>query len=357
MVSARARTGELNSLALLRAELQAGGAVLTDLTDSNPTRHGLLLPEVGEALARAAARTREYQPDPRGLPAAREALAAHFGGSPADYWLTASTSEAYSWLFALLCDPGEAVAIPSPGYPLIEPIARLCGIRAVSYPLHYVPGGWLLDVPRLRETAGGSAVRAAVSVFPGNPTGAFLELPDVGKPQICDEVFAAFGLDGEAPPIPQADFHLNGLSKLLCAPHLKLGWIHAPGLPPGPQSALDTIADSFLSVNQLAAAALAELLQLVPKSVENTRVRLRVNLATAGELFGEPFRVRSCAGGWTALIEAPEPPPLPELMRKWGLFAHPGWFYDLPDTVLAISLLPEPDQFRAGMERLRAALA
>ncbi|MDR0944958.1 MAG: pyridoxal phosphate-dependent aminotransferase, partial [Bifidobacteriaceae bacterium] len=219
--------GRPNQIARERARLAAAGVPVTDLTDSNPTRHGLGSPAVLEAVARAAGRAALYDPSPRGPLPAREALAARYGGHPDDYWLTASTSEAYSWLLQLLTDPGDRVAIPAPGYPLIEPLAALALARTSAYPLYYLhPSGWEHDTGRLAELAAAPAVRAVIAVHPGNPTGAYVEcgarLHEICARTDCalisDEVFRPFTVDRAAAPASLADqgealtFALDGLS-------------------------------------------------------------------------------------------------------------------------------------------------
>jgi aspartate/methionine/tyrosine aminotransferase len=372
--------GTPNSLAVARAELRAAGTEVLDLTDSNPTRHGLTHPGVLEAVQRATARANRYVPDARGPREAREALAGRFGGAPDDYFLTASTSEAYAWLLTLLADPGEAVAIPAPGYPLVEPLARLAVVRTTAYPVNYLhPYGWSTDTTALARVARREQVRGIVVVNPGNPTGAYVaddeRAPLVeaaragGAALISDEVFGPFHLDGRPRTLAGEDrvltFALDGLSKLLCAPQLKLGWIRVSGPHDevaAAAAALETIADTYLSVGAAVALALPDLLALADEAVAATRERLVVNLATARTLLDDGgWRVRRCDGGWTVLVDVPRWLPDDELalhlLREAHLSVHPGWFYDLPTPgALALSLLPEPEAFAEGCRRLRAAV-
>ncbi|MDR1635239.1 MAG: pyridoxal phosphate-dependent aminotransferase [Bifidobacteriaceae bacterium] len=378
-----ARTGQTNELTLERARLERAGRPVTDLTDSNPTHFGLGSQAVSDAVARAAAAARVYQPDPKGPPVAREALAARFGGSPDHYWLTASTSEAYSWLFAVLADPGEQVAAPAPGYPLIDPLARLADLRVREVRWHYLePDGWCLDPMTVKRSAE-LGVKAFVLINPGNPTGAYVDpatrdlfveaCRTARAALISDEVFGPFHLEGRPTTLAGCDqvvtFTLGGLSKLLCAPGLKLGWIRLSG--PNDQvkavgEALDQVADTFLSVNSPVALALPELLELSGPVVERTRRRLEANLTALRQVLGqEPFRVRRCDGGWSGIVDLPREPADPALgadptvwlVRQAGLAVHPGWFYDIADhPALVLSLLPETDDFQDRCHRLRAAL-
>jgi aspartate/methionine/tyrosine aminotransferase len=340
-----------------------------DLTSTNPSAHGLTSPQVGECLARAARRG-AYQPDPRGPLAAREALAARFGRSPDRYWLTASTSEAYAWLFQLLTVPGEAVAAPQPGYPLIEPLARLAGVGVRDYWYHYLDhDGWVLDAATLDPRG---PVRAVVAVNPGNPTGCWAPLDGIGQRAlsagaalVVDQVFQPFALDAEAPagtspPEECLVFTLDGVSKRLAAPGVKLGWI-ALDAPPETAAlvapALDRVADCYLSASQAAAEALPDLLGLEEQTVTRVRERTRGNLAELRRRW--PGRVRRAEAGWTAVADAPAPEPglAVRLLREAGLAVHPGWFYGVPgDKALVLSLLPAPAEFAAGLDALAAAL-
>ncbi|MDR1430642.1 MAG: aminotransferase class I/II-fold pyridoxal phosphate-dependent enzyme, partial [Propionibacteriaceae bacterium] len=312
-----------NEIARLRAEL-AGS--LTDLTDTNPTRHGLSHPRIAEIMARAARDGSEYQPHPRGLRSAREALAGRFGGHPDDFWLTASTSEAYGWLFALLADPGQQVAIPAPGYPLIAPLARLAAVGTRSYRTFYLhPHGWEYDLDSLSSAVAQPQTRALVVVNPNNPTGGYADraaasaiadccqLNDVAL--ICDEVFFESGASGCAGVRMggPGSFSLHGLSKLLAAPQLKLAWIQAPGLPPDLAAGLDQIADSYLSANAIVQQALPELLTLADEVTATLRTRLERNYSAlqaafeAGELHRDVVAV--------VRFQGPNANGMPELHR------------------------------------------
>ena len=371
-----------NPIARRRAELIAAGLELTDLTDTNPTRHGLFDPQILDIIGDHLPRAGRYEPHPRGPWPARAALAERYGGDPDDYWLVSSTSEAYGWLFTLLADPGDSIAIPSPGYPLIEPLAQFHSISTSSYRTFYVhPSGWELDrdsldeilIDKVEDPAFSTTVRAIVAVNPNNPTGAYAEpvIADIaaeyGLPLIADEVFFPFRL-GEGPTPHRLSgnetsltFGLDGLSKLLAAPQLKLGWIRLSGPYSQMQQtaeALDEIADAYLSVNTPVALVLPDLLDLADSSIARITTRLTTNLATARTIFGNT-RIRTTYGGWMMLLDVP---PLMDaddlciaLMDRAGLYVHPGYFYDLPDSTLALSLLPEPPVFEESCRRLGAA--
>ncbi|MCL2668444.1 MAG: pyridoxal phosphate-dependent aminotransferase [Micrococcales bacterium] len=329
-------------------------------------------------LAAALDQVSGYEPDPRGPVAAREALAGRYGGTPDDYWLASSTSLAYTWLLTVTCDPGDAVAVPVPGYPLVEPLARFAGVRTVGYPLFYVhPHGWSVDTDALADVLAAPDVRAVVVVSPGNPTGAYVEpttahlVADLcARHQvtlIADEVFAPFWLDRGSPAPSLADVAddvtvavLDGLSKSLAAPQLKAAWLRLSGADEVFAQALDAVADAYLSVSAPVACALPNLLGLVDDQVPRVRARLAANLATARAVLAAPCRVRRTDGGWSVLVDVPrtrDDDTLATHVLHAGLCAHPGWLYDLPDpATLSLSLLLDPDQFADGCRRLRAVV-
>ena len=350
---------------------------VVDLTDSNPTRHGLTDPAIADVLARHLSEAMSYEPDPKGWRPAREALAARFGGHPDDYWLTASTSEAYSWLLMALGDAGDSVASPMPGYPLIEPLAKLASMTTAPYHSYYVhPSGWELDLDSVAATTRDPQVRALVMVNPNNPTGAYVSAEDAGVigewcaaegvPVIADEVFRPYAIEAPAPTPPLAStlggsgvvITLDGLSKLLAAPQLKLGWLRVSGpasLTGALAERLDAIADAYLSVNSPVACALPELLGLAHTTVERVTARCQTNLRTLRQL-GDTVRVRRTDGGWVGLVDLPpvdnDDSTTLELLRR-GVSVHPGWFYDLCDAhIIAVSLLLEPTAFTTALSRV-----
>jgi len=376
-LSARAAVEAPNELALAR---QAAG-VVNELTDSNPTHHGLTDPAIADVLARSLPAAMSYAPDPKGWRPAREALAARFGGQPDDYWLTASTSEAYSWLMLALGDPGDAVASPMPGYPLIEPLARLASLAVVPYAAYYVhPSGWELDLDSVAAALNDQRVRALVAVSPNNPTGSYVWPAEAGAiselcaragvPIIADEVFRPYALavPRPAPPLAQGAgegavvITLDGLSKLLAAPQLKLGWLRLSGASQMTNplaERLDAIADAYLSVNSPVACALPELLELADATVARVRQRCQANLAALESGLSAGCRVRRAEGGWVALVDLPpvsDDDQLGQALLQRGLSAHPGWFYDIADAhVIAVSLLPEPAAFQQMIGRISDA--
>lgn len=342
-----------------------------DLTSSNPTTVGLSYPdELLKALERAQSRALTYQPEPFGSREAREALVPLVGGSAADILLTASTSEAYGFLFKLLCDAGDAVLIPAPSYPLFEHLAELEAVEPRSYRLAY-DGAWHLDLDSVRRALT-AKTRAIVVVSPNNPSGHYTTqseldaLAQFGLPLICDRVFAEFPLD-RAPPAPLRApndcllFSLDGLSKRAGSPQLKLAWTQISGPEPLRRKArerLELIADTFLSVATPIQAALPDLLELAPKLTEVIAARCRSNLATlTSSVLAAPVTLLKPQAGWSAVLHLPAVQPEEQLvlglLREQELLVQPGFFYDFErEPYAVVSLLSEPGTLTAGAARL-----
>src|SRR5579864_58050 len=377
-----------NSLAAEMAARQARGLTTTDLTESNPTRVGLAYPEAerGEIMGRAAASI-DYPPHPLGLPEARQALAAALGEAgdevrPDDLVLTASTSEAYSFLFKLFGDPGDEVLAAAPAYPLLDELAPLDGLALKSFRLEPGPR-FALDVGEI-ERALRPRTRLLALVHPGNPTGRFLTRAEQNAvvelcgarrlPWICDEVFAGYALAGEAPGRAGAAaardetvaFSLGGLSKSAGLPGWKLGWIRVGGPAEEKRrlvAALERVADAYLSASTPVQRALGDVLAMAPRIRAAILGRLRHNLAVLeGAFAGLPaVDVYRPEGGWSAVLRLPRLAADEELvlgaLRHAGVLVHPGYFFDFPaDGFLVLSLLPDGDGFSAGVRRLAGYL-
>jgi len=342
----------LESSALSQAVSAAREGVL-DLTVSNPTDAGIAYPS-GVLESLTDPRAMVYDPNPLGLPSAREAVSEYYGGrySPDQILLTASTSEAYSWLFKLLCDPGDEVLIPRPSYPLFEFLADLECVRTVQYPMHY-DHGWFIDVAAL-ESLITPRTRAIVFVNPNNPTGSYLKpgefefLQRTGLPLIFDEVFLDYAFDTPQ-PVYTPHFLLSGLSKVSGLPQMKLGWIvvnDAASLP-----RLELIADTFLSVGTPVQYALPALLDARHEVQAQIRARTKRNLDHLRA------RVLHVEGGWTAIVQMPRTRTEDEwvlhLLQDHNVLVQPGYFYDFEsEAYLIISLLTEPATFAEAARRI-----
>lgn len=352
----------LNRLTLARA----GRTDLLDLTQSNPTRAGIDYPldALSEALARGA--RERYDPDPRGLLSAREALASSIGCDVDDLVLTASTSEAYGFLFKLLTDPGDAILTATPSYPLLEHLAAMELARVHTFPLEFHKR-WSIDPARVASALTPRA-RAIVVVHPNNPTGSYLRDAEVdaiagfGRPLISDEVFFDYRLDGTGASILRNDtltFTLGGLSKSAGLPHFKLGWIRVSG--PGKTeaiAALETIADNYLSVATPVQAALPDLLRLAPGIRESISRRTRENLDALLRAFARTpsANVLPVEGGWSAVLRVPRVMSDEDLALRLidhGVVVQPGYFFDFEsEGYLVVSLLTERDTFDEGIRRM-----
>lgn len=353
-----------------------------DLTCSNPTRADLDLPLLSACLGREG--DDDYRPDPRGLASAREAVCSHLATRAqlaADrVFLTASTSEAYSFLFGTFCNPGDAVLVPHPSYPLLEQLAQLAQIELVRYRIAY-DGAWHLDLASLpdRATIEREKIRAAVCVSPNNPTGNFLgerelrSLTALGLPVIVDEVFRNYPHSGtrrdgsEADPLQASGLEaplvvLDGLSKRLAAPGLKLAWMIALG--PGSDELLERLdwyGDTFLSVNSAVQRALPRLFSLEGRVQEVIGRRLVTNLDQAREIATDSLlTLLQSEGGWSVVLRLPAHPDEESawrLLSEGGVWVQPGQLYGLPfESCAVVSLLTPPTDFRVGLERMRGLL-
>jgi hypothetical protein len=371
-------------LAELCAQAERRGMALTDLSESNPTRCGLLAPR--ELLARLGdAEGAHYRPDPRGLAAAREAVASYYRrrdlpADPAQIVLTTSTSEAYSWLFKLLADPGGELLVPRPSYPLLPMLAALECVTLNPYDL-VRDEGWRVDVDALRRSVG-PATRGIVLVHPNNPTGTLVRRDDAGEiarlaaerglALVVDEVFGDY-LHGPCRPdrLPSfagtADavcFVLGGLSKLALLPQLKLGWISCYGpteLVTEAVERLELIGDSFLSVSTAVQLSAPAILEAAPLLGAEARRRIVHNLGRLDQAIaslgpGCPLRRLPTDGGWYAMIEIPRTRSddewLERLVLDHGIVAHPGYLFGLPTRgTVVVGLLLEPARFDDAIDR------
>lgn len=373
--SSRVDISEPNPIAKAEAEAKANGITLGKLNDSNTTKHALaseLLPDI-------------YGAEPRGQRYAREALAAflHEQGNTAtadDLYILSSTSEAYSWLIKLLCNAGDAVLAPKPGYPLIESIARLECVDMIEYQQRF-DGSWYIDVAELREALegeDGGRIRALVLINPNNPTGSYVKASereaivrlchDHEVAIIADEVFYDYDLepfDGNARLAGETGtltFALDGFSKTLAAPHAKVGWIQVSGPAAEVDEAkrrLDVVADDYLPMSEIIAKQIPAMLGAAAAQTARVRERVQTNLAALHTMLDDDEQgmvsVLRAEGGWNVLLRVPsvldENELVLSMIEKHGISGQPGYFFDMTSNgYLAISLLPEPDEFRHNVQ-------
>jgi alanine-synthesizing transaminase len=374
-----------NRLSQLIEERRRQGSPILDLTESNPTRCGFDF-DAGKLLgALADPRSLSYEPDPRGLLSGRLAVASYYTErsvrlSPEQIFLTTSTSEAYAYVFRLVANPGDAILVPRPSYPLFDFLAALNDLELVPYPLAY-HDGWRIDLDALATNLGSGLrrARALIVVHPNNPTGSFVRREELeyllkswnkhAVALVADEVFAdyAFAPDegrvvSHAGVSEALTFTLSGLSKISALPQMKLAWVVVNGPPEAlreAQARLEVIADTYLSVSAPLAHALPAMLEtrrsLQPQILERVRTNLRwldEHLSPGSSV----SRLRA-EGGWYAILKLPairsDEDWAVELLTQDGVLVHPGHFYDLPaEGHLVVSLLPPSEIFQQGIRKL-----
>lgn len=364
----------LNAIAEAIVARRSQGLPLDDLTLSNPTRAGIEYPETLFAHQAGAS---EYAPESLGLLQTREQIASHMRdlGVACDaprMLLTASTSEAYGFVFKLLCNPGDEVLVPAPSYPLFEHLARMESVNAVSYPL-LLEDEFRLDLEQVRARIT-ERTRAIVVVSPNNPTGSMLRtdelsaLARLGLPIVSDEVFGEFLLrparDHARTALDTPDalvFSLFGLSKLVGLPQAKLAWTCVSGPEADVTEAMQRlawIADTYLSVSTQVQLNAPRLLSLGASVRQQIRERTTYNLNTLERLSHDcpSITVLAPQGGWSVVIRVPAT----QSEEAWvlqlvdaGVLVHPGHFYDFDrEAFLVLSLLPDVATFERGVRRI-----
>ncbi|HEX5482259.1 MAG TPA: pyridoxal phosphate-dependent aminotransferase [Terriglobia bacterium] len=355
---------------------------ILDLTESNPTRCGFEYDSEKLLAALRDSRTVIYEPDPHGLLSARLAVVDYYAERgirlhPDQIFLTASTSEAYSFVFHLLADAGDSILAPRPSYPLFDFLARFHELELLDYPLGYGPP-WQIDQAAFASRIS-ARTRAALVVHPNNPTGSFVHEDEAAfllercaehsMTLIADEVFSDYGLPGaaisRAPGFAGEDrvlvFTLSGLSKISALPQMKCAWIVASGPPDLLRKAvsrLEVIADTYLSISAPVAWALPQLLDLRHTLQPQIVQRLQSNLARLdARIAGNSVSRLEIEGGWYTILRVPSTRTdedwAVDLLKSEGVWVHPGHFYDFPgEGHLVVSLLPRPDVFEDGIGKL-----
>jgi aspartate/methionine/tyrosine aminotransferase len=367
-----------NRLAVALARAKASSRPLLDLTESNPTKASIPYDSRSVLAALAVPDSMHYAPSPFGLPQAREAVASEMSArgarvDPSRVVLTASTSEAYSFLFKLLTDPGDEVLVPAPSYPLLDHLARFESVSVVPYRLAY-DGAWHIDLAFLRKVLSRRA-RAIVVVNPNNPTGSYVKrdefdaLASLGLPIVSDEVFNWFPLREDSARMstvlekdsPALVFSLGGLSKRAALPQMKLAWIALGGpdaLIEGALARVEVIADAFLSVGTPVQHALPALLHSGETAARAIANRTRANLDhLRGLVRGSAASLLDVEGGWYATLRLPrtlsEERWVMTLLEEDGVHVHPGHFFDFEDEAfVVISLLTPEETLLEGARRI-----
>jgi alanine-synthesizing transaminase len=369
-----------NRLSEALARHRDAGKPLLDLTAANPTECGFDYDRQAILQALSNPESLSYDPDPKGLLSARRAVAGYYSAREItvpveDIILTTSTSEAYSFAFRLLCNPGDELLIPEPSYPLFSFLADIQDVKLVGYPLLY-DHGWQIDFHALQQAIA-ERTRGIIVVNPNNPTGHFCKSAEMEKLNkmcaphqiaiIADEVFLDFNLAENIPRSFAANtesltFTMSGLSKISGLPQMKAAWVITNGpeeLKAQSLARLEVIADTFLSMNAPVQRAVPVFLDLRHGFQKQVMARVRKNLAELDKLL---LAQNACArldveGGWYAVVRVPatrsDEDLAIELLNARGVYVHPGHFFDFPaDGYLIVSLITPKHDFNEGMKRL-----
>ncbi|NOY07026.1 MAG: pyridoxal phosphate-dependent aminotransferase [Chlorobi bacterium] len=376
-----------NAISRLLERLRRQGVEVLNLTETNPVKAGFVFPLEALHAGIVQESISGYDPHPRGLQEAREAIAGYYEEHgihvhPEAIYCTSSTSEAYSMLFKLLADPGDEILVPEPSYPLFDYLALFEALKPVPFRLGYGKGAKPMVNRDSVETVCSNRTRALIIVNPNNPTGSYLDEDDRkfltefcrrrGIALIVDEVFHDYCFLETKPPsvlsqeMPCLQFTLNGLSKTLCLPQMKLSWFVVSGplrYQRKAQSRLDILLDFYLSVNTPVQVAAPVLLSRREEIQEAVRLRCRDNLAflqsTMKEIDG--IDVYPVEGGWSVVMKVwridDEEEFVLRLLEDHHVLMHPGYFYNFIDGEnLVLSLLPSIETFRDGIRRFVKAI-
>jgi aspartate/methionine/tyrosine aminotransferase len=379
---------EPNAFSRILAKKRGAEIPLLDLTLSNPTLAGFQYnDELWNNVLRIATR-KPYAPDPRGLPAARQGIVKYYQGrgrvvDPENVLLTTGTSEAYGFLFKLLCDPGDEILVPSPSYPLFGILSELESVQMKKYLMDLDNlSGWRWNREEIARNITWQT-KAIVAISPNNPTGSTLQKQELSMiSELCrehrmalivDEVFLDYCHPGQGPKFPSAigekeclTFVLSGLSKVAGLPQVKLSWIVTNGPEKAVQEALgrlEFLSDSYLSVSSLTQETAPVLLESCSGLQEQIRTRLRENEKMMRKTLdaGKAFRIFPSDGGWYAVLGLPsgwkDEEAALRLLENENVIVHPGYFYDFEEIqVIIVSLLTQPADFEEGLRRISSAI-
>lgn len=368
-----------NRLAEALEQHKSSGRPLLDLSASNPTECGFRYDAPAIMRALCAPASLQYRPDPKGMKSARQAVSDYYAERGArvaidDLILTASTSEAYSFIFRLLCNSGDELLIPTPGYPLFDFLADVNDVKLTRYPLFY-DHGWHIDMHALKQAIAPRS-RGIIVVHPNNPTGHFTKAEEIAQlNQICsgnraaiiaDEVFLDFSLGSEQKSfVTNSDaltFSMSGISKISGLPQMKFAWLAVSGPDAKKREALarlEMIADTYLSLNAPIQLAAPVLLQQRKQFQQQLIARMRANLAELDSQLSEKKDVARLVveGGWYAVLRVPATRPdeerALELINKYDVYIHPGHYYDFTgEGYLVVSLITPQHDFAEGVRRV-----
>lgn len=375
-----------NPLTHLLGEKRKRGINILDLTETNPT-HCYISSLKEYSLQPLTDKSNfNYDPDPQGMRAAREAVCAYYSRkgqavSPDNVFLTAGTSEAYTHVFRLLAEPGDGILVPQPGYPLLHYLLQICDLKPIPYSVMYDDRGWRIDLEDLRQKAGSERPKALIIVHPNNPTGNFLQdyerkeilslSAQLQLPVIADEVFLDYAFASTSKSLVSAAeapvFVLSGISKILGLPQMKLSWIICRIPDAAVQkraiSKLSILADTFLSVSTPIQNALPAWLAS-NKATQEIQARIRENRRFLEEFYFKAvgIDVLKADAGWMSLLRMDmrweDEKVAVSLLDRRDVLVQPGYLYDITDKpVLAVSLLVEPHVMKNGITHLAEGLS
>ena len=370
-----------NRISLLVEQKRRRGETIIDLTESNPTICGFDYPEKEILSALSQESVMKYKPEPRGLLQAREALSAYYTSfgiyiNPEQIVFTSSTREAYSFLFKLLCNVGDNVLIPRPSYPLLEFLSQINDIEPKQYRLIY-DGEWHIDFESLKMNLT-NRTKAILLVHPNNPTGSYItqkefdEICNLAAEHQCaiiiDEVFLPYSINSDNPKqyileIPDSvlTFSLNGISKLIGLPQLKLSWIIIQGnsqFRAEVLNRLDILTDTFLSVNTPVQFALPTLLKYAPDIQKQILSRIRSNYTSLLNCFAQSKgSILNTEGGWYGILKLPQKQSdedlILEFLMKANILLFAGHLFELEQhSTVITSLLPPTNTLQEALREI-----
>jgi alanine-synthesizing transaminase len=382
---------EENAYTSALRRVRGSGRAIFDLTVSNPTACGFRQDEAAILAALRDPAALRYDPEPKGLPVARAAVVEYYARKnpgtrvdPENLILTTGTSEAYSFLFRLLCEPGDEILLAQPSYPLFDFLATIQDVKLRPFRLMY-DHGWQFDFSALKKEIG-PRTRAILVVHPNNPTGHFISSEEAAELSgICaernlalvvDEVFLDYEMRATAAQEKRhgsfaaneraLTFVLSGLSKISALPQMKVGWIAASGpetLVREAMGRLEVIADTFLSLNAPMQYALPALLEQRTTIQPQIMARVESNLRELDEKLAQQKSISrlEIEGGWYATLRVPavqtDEALAIRLLEERSVLVHPGHFYDFPDDgYLVVSLIGRTDEFAEGIRRVIAGV-
>jgi aspartate/methionine/tyrosine aminotransferase len=375
-------SGIPNRLYRQKAAIMKAGMPLIDLISANVHQHGIQYPQaiLKKGFKNASEQTKIYRPDSAGQRTARMAIQKYYTQdgvdiSPDQIIITPGTSVSYQYLFQLFANAGDEMLCPTPAYPLFDSIAALSDVKITYYRLA-LSERWNIDFSDLEKKIT-QKTRAIVLISPHNPTGAVATRKELGRlcsiakrfnlPIISDEVFSAFLMHGKFLPRPTDGMAplvliLNGISKMLALPGMKIGWIAILGMPALVKKTtqiLQGISDTFLPVNELSQFALPTLLEEGKDFLNRYQAEIKRRYEIAVAILSSASHLSFCPseGGFYITLQIKNQKVNEEkvalnLLEKEGILVHPGYFYGLPSGTLVMSFISKPALLKKSLQKI-----